>query len=51
MSPVLGTRDTLVNKTLEVTDIIELGVEDVLLTSASEKEIGTYKYFSKIHKR
>lgn len=49
MSPVLGTRDTLANKTLEVTDITEL--EDVLLTSASEKEIWTYKYFSKIHKR
>ena len=48
---VLGTGDTLVNKTMEVTDITGLGPEDVLLTSASDKEIRTCKHFSKLHKR
>jgi len=51
MSSVLGTGDTLVNKTLEVTDFTGLGPEDVLLTSASDKEIRTRKHFSKLHKR
>lgn len=39
VSPILGTRDTLVNKTLEITDITEPGPENVLLTSASDKQI------------
>lgn len=51
MTSVLGTGDTLVNKTLEVTDITGLGPEDVLLTSASDKEIWARKYSRKLHKR